>query len=196
MWLAIRAGICATVAALAAVPVAGARTPAADAGLAHLQKVPFGELPDAVQDRLWQVETDCKAPADAIRPNTFAYALDVNGKFRTDFIHVPGQGIKSWPNGWGGYCGANGTWLILWVAKDNGGYDEVSLGSTVAVLKSSRDFIFTTWCSGSMADPSISLAVLDRDTNKLAPFGRCYGSIERALVAARQMGYRVVSFRD
>jgi hypothetical protein len=160
----------------------------------RLPRVGFRELPLAIQAKIEDVERECLAPPEEI-PNTYAYTLDINRKFKSDFIHVPGAGIKTWPHGFGGYCNANGTWLILWVANDRGGYSKIDLGDAVAILKSQTDYIFTTWCAGDMASPSVSLAVLDLEGAKLVPFGRCYATIGDALRSARQKGYRVVSFR-
>lgn len=156
------------------------------------RRIPYKELPAAVQDQIEQIEVECRVPRQFIS-TTSAHALEINSDFRTDFVYSPGEGNKSWPNGYGGLCGAaDGSRLVLLTSNDKGGYDQVVLGSYVAILQSADDVIFTDWCGGSHADPSISLAVFDNERKKLVQFGRCYSTVDAALASAKRKGYRLI----
>lgn len=131
------------------------------------RRIPYKELPAPVQELIEQIEVECLVPRQFISA-TWARALDVNADFRADFIYSPGEGNKSWPKGFGGLCGAaDGTRLVLLTSNEKGGYNQVVLGSYVAILQSADDVIFTNWCGGSHADPSISLAVFDNEQKRL-----------------------------
>jgi hypothetical protein len=168
----------------------GQPVPKADA--APARRVPYKELPTAVQDQIEQIEVECRVPHQFMS-SAVARALDINSDFRTDFLYSPGDGNESWPKGFGGLCGAaDGSRLVLLISNDKGGYDQIVVGSYVATLQSPDDVIFTDWCGGSHADPSISLAVFDNEQKRLVPFGRCFSTIDAALASAKRKGYRLV----
>ena len=173
-------------------PAATPRPAAVPPGTTTAKRIPFKELPPAVQSQVGEIQIECRVPAQFMSA-TSARALEINGDFRTDFLYSPGEGNRSWPDGFGGLCGAaDGSRQVLLTSNDAGGYDQIVLGSYVAVLKSADDVIFTDWCGGSHADPSISLAVFDNERKKLVQFGRCYSSLSAAIASAERKGYQLV----
>lgn len=148
--------------------------------------VRYGGVPEAIRTSIENEWRDCRSSTQLSQIRVTQ--LDINDDGHADYLFMPSVEMR----GTSGYCSSNWVPVLLWAYQDDGGYVEVVLGSSNAILRRGSIYITTANCSGTLSFGGVSLAVFQSKSAEIISFGRCYGDMSEAIASARSLGFDLV----